>query len=168
MINFCLARMSDLDDICRLVSRAVDKMNKMKIHQWDDKYPLRSDFAADIENNQLFIGRLKGKTAVIYTLNQECDDDYLNGTWQYNVPYYIVHRLCVDPDFQGKGIAKETMLHIEEELRKTGTCAIRLDVFGENPIALTLYGNLGYITAGFADWRMGRFYLMEKLIEEID
>ena len=166
MIDFRPAYADDLDDICMLVSRAVKKMNELNIHQWDELYPTREDFSEDIGKNQLYIGCCKGKSAVIYTLNKEYDDDYLNGSWQHNVPFYVIHRLCVDPAFQHKGIARETMLHIEDELRKTGTCAVRLDVFSENPIALKLYGSLGYITAGFAQWRMGTFYLMEKLIEK--
>lgn len=166
MIDFRPARPDDLDIICKLVSRAVQRMNALNIHQWDEIYPARKDFSEDIEKNQLYIGFQKGKPAVIYTLNKEYDDDYLNGSWQYNVPFYVIHRLCVDPDFQHKGIAKETMLHIENELRKTGTCAVRLDVFSENPIALKLYGSMGYATAGFAQWRKGMFYLMEKLIEK--
>ncbi len=30
--------------------------------------------------------------------------------------------------------------------------------------ALKLYKNLGYKIVGYADWRMGRFYLMEKFL----
>lgn len=69
-------------------------------------------------------------------------------------------------DFQNKGIAKTTMQHIETELRQLGVDAIRLDAFTENPYALSLYENLGYKIVGYADWRKGRFYLMEKCIDE--
>lgn len=40
----------------------------------------------------------------------------------------------------------------------------RLDAFTENPFALKLYDNLGYSRVGYADWRKGRFYLMEKYL----
>lgn len=42
--------------------------------------------------------------------------------------------------------------------------AIRLDVFSRNPYSQRLYARAGYVQTGIADWRMGRFYLMEKYI----
>lgn len=57
------------------------------------------------------------------------------------------------------------MKHIEAELRQCNIEAIRLDVFSENPYALKLYQNMGFIKTGHADWRKGRFYLMEKYIK---
>lgn len=40
--------------------------------------------------------------------------------------------------------------------------SIRLDVFTKNPYAQKLYRKNGYQVRGFADWRKGRFDLMEK------
>lgn len=51
---------------------------------------------------------------------------------------------------------------MEEELNAIGIHSIRLDVFSQNPHALKLYDSMGYARTGYADWRMGRFYLMEK------
>lgn len=102
---------------------------------------------------------------VVYVLNKECDERYENGEWQYiGADYNVVHRLCVSPDYQNKGIANTTLLHIERELGVLGMKAIRLDVFCENPYALKLYSNNGYHKVGNAYWRKGKFLLMEKLI----
>ena len=40
--------------------------------------------------------------------------------------------------------------------------SVRLDVFTKNPFAQKLYRNNGYKVRGYADWRKGRFDLMEK------
>ena len=74
----------------------------------------------------------------------------------------LFHRLCVNPAYQNRGIAKDTLSHIEQELRKSNIEAVRLDAFSENPYALSLYQKAGYEKVGVADWRKGRFYLMEK------
>lgn len=78
--------------------------------------------------------------------------------------YRVIHRLCVNPVYQNRGIAAQTLSHIEEELQKSGIKAVRLDVFSKNPFALSLYLGNGYEKVGFADWRKGSFYLMEKLL----
>ena len=54
------------------------------------------------------------------------------------------------------------MLEAESIAKNNGIKAIRLDAFTENPVALSLYEKLGYSIAGYADWRKGRFALMEK------
>ena len=74
----------------------------------------------------------------------------------------IVHRLCVNPQYQNIGIGTKTMMKIEDMVKKMGVNSIRLDAFTENPQALRLYEKLGYTTTGYADWRKGRFALMEK------
>ena len=74
----------------------------------------------------------------------------------------MILKLCVNPIFQNKGIAKSTLLHIERQLIAKGIHVIRLDVFSNNPFAIKLYHSLGYSEVGYADWRKGRFFLMEK------
>lgn len=164
-IKYRLAALTDLDKICTLVSTAIEEMLRQKINQWDGLYPTREDIKADIENQQLYVGMVKHQIAVIYTINQAFDEEYKNGDWKRkDEPFFVVHRLCVHPAFQNQGIARNALLHIEATLNAMGIHAIRLDVFSQNPHALKLYHHLGYTKTGHADWRKGRFYLMEKYI----
>ena len=165
MIDYRLATMEDLDRIYNMVNCAIDKMISQNILQWDHVYPTKEDFQKDIEEKQLYLGLADNEIAVIYVLNLEYDDEYKNGNWKYTgTSFYIIHRLCVNPSFQNMGFGKSTLLHIEDELLHMGIYWIRLDVFSENPYALNLYRNFGYNAVGYADWRKGRFLLMEKQI----
>lgn len=106
---------------------------------------------------------MDGKIAVIYAINKEYDEQYNNGKWKYlDSEYRIIHRLCVNPLFQNKGVAKQALSFVEKELKGEGVETIRLDVFSENPFALSLYQKNGYEEVGIANWRKGKFYLMEK------
>lgn len=164
-IEYRIACPEDLKEICDLVRHATEKMIAQDILQWDELYPDEEILCRDIDRKQLNVGIIDKKIAVMYVLNIECDDEYKNGQWRHgDKPYGIIHRLCVNPVFQNKGIARTTMLHIESEALARGFQAIRLDVFTGNPIALKLYTDLGYCRAGYADWRKGRFYLMEKYL----
>lgn len=162
-LQYRKATLHDLEEIYSLVSRAVDVMISHNILQWDELYPAKEDFREDINNNHLYVGLAHGRIAVVYALNQECEQEYQNGCWKYpDKPYYVVHRLCVHPDLQHRGIAKHTLLYIEAELLQKDTHAIRLDAFSNNPFSLRLYHSLHYSRVGYADWRKGKFYLMEK------
>lgn len=163
ILKYRKATLDDLEEIWNIVGNSIDVMEENNIFQWDNLYPLKEDFQKDIVKNQLYLGLANDQIAVLYVLNQECDKEYENGDWKFKEEeFYIVHRLCVNPDFQNRGIARHTLLHIEKQLKSKGIYVIRLDVFQNNPYAIRLYDSLGYSKAGYADWRKGRFYLMEK------
>lgn len=164
-IEYRLACLSDINEVMELVKDSIIAMEKNKIFQWDHLYPTEEDFLEDIKHESLYIGLNEGKIVVIYALDQQCDEAYKNGKWRYpDTEYFTIHRLCVNAHFQNMGIGKRAMHFIEEKLRTKGIQVIRLDVFGQNPYALHLYENMGYYKVGCADWRKGRFFLMEKHI----
>lgn len=163
MIEYRIGKSEDLDEICSLVKAAIANMDASGIHQWDELYPTREDLADDINKEQLLVGTVDDVIAVICVVNQECDVEYDNGKWQYpDDRYCVIHRLCVNPAFQHQGLARRTIEYAEKQIREDGFQSVRLDAFSENPWALKLYDSHGYKAVGFADWRKGRFYLMEK------
>lgn len=164
-LRFRAGTMEDLPEIVALAGSAVAHMEAQKIYQWDARYPTEQDFAEDIRRGELTVGHLNGSIAVVYVLNQTCDEQYRNGKWKNpEMPYLVLHRLCVDPAYQNRGLAGRTMAHIEDVVREKGIGNIRLDVFSENPSALRLYDRCGFSRVGTTEWRMGRFYLMEKWV----
>lgn len=152
----------DIDEIMELIREAIVLMDSMGIHQWDELYPCRQDLISDLGN--LFVGEEDGRIAVIFVINRECDEQYFDYEWEYE-NWFIIHRLCVHPDFQNRGIAKEAVMKAYDVVRQRGGDSLRLDAFSKNPYALRLYEKLGFKTRGYADLRMGRFVLMEKGIE---
>ena len=56
------------------------------------------------------------------------------------------------------------MQYIEKAAKDVGIKSLRLDVLSSNPYAVKLYKKLNYTIAGIAEYRKGKFYLMEKKI----
>ena len=132
---------------------------------WDDEYPSRAILENDVAEGNLFVGTLGERIAACYVINDEYDEDYVNGNWQYpDTRYRFGHRLCVDVRLQGKGLASQVMEHVEEQLRADGVESFRFEAFAENPVSLALYEKHGYTCVGEMHWDMGVFYLMEKLL----
>ena len=162
-IKYRHALESDIDEICALVKNAVFTMEKNGIYQWDEIYPAKEDFLCDLNNGNLFVGTVEGEIAVLFVLNKCQDEAYFFAQWSYKGENFcVIHRLCVNPKFQNQGLASQTIKYIEEKLIQEGVKAIRLDVFTQNPFALKLYEKNGFHKTGAADWRMGKFVLMEK------
>ena len=165
-LTFRPGRMADLAEICALVQAAIAEMERHGIHQWDARYPDETVLRGDLAAQTMTVGLCGGRIAVIYAVSEECDPAYRTGRWlRPETPWRVLHRLCVHPDFQRRGIARQAVLHAEQALVRCGIGALRMDVFAENPYALRLYGALGYRKAAEVRFRMGRFYLMEKYLE---
>lgn len=117
---------------------------------------------------EITVDNSEGKSSdliAVYVINQFFDEDYDKCEWDFDKQSScIIHRFCVLPKYQNKGLAKIILNHIENQSREMGYKAIRLDAFTLNPYALRLYYNNGYEERGYADWRMGRFVLMEKTL----
>lgn len=162
-MEFRQGTMDDLKSICSLIAEAIETMEKQGIHQWDEIYPTREDFANDITNGTLYTVTEESWLIAIYTISTEYEPEYLNAEWKCNGEMTcIIHRLCVSPEVQNRGIGKIVLNHIENQLQNMGFKSVRLDVFSENPYAISMYEKNGYIRCGYADWRKGRFWLMEK------
>ena len=76
--------------------------------------------------------------------------------------FILIHRICVNPKFQNKGIATQTLKYIETYCKTNGYGTIRIDCFTDNPYSLKLYDKAGYLVVGYANWRKGKFELREK------
>ncbi len=157
------ANINQTEEVFSIFSAAINHMEEEGIHQWDSIYPDKTVITEDIVRKQLYTGVIDGKIAVCFVLSEDYDEEYKNGQWQWpESKFCIIHRLCVSPDFQNKGIAAETLKYIENLCKSQGYDSIRLDCFTENPYSRKLYDKAGYSVVGYADWRKGRFELREK------
>jgi len=160
-----LAVSDEINPIMSLVIDAIQKMEKEGIHQWDEIYPTKEIFSADIAAGSLFAARMENGVVGIMVLNDEQSQEYNSLSWNddHGKPL-IIHRLCVSPTFQGQGVAKQLMSFAEEYARVNKYSSIRLDAFINNRISVRLYDSLGYRRTGIVLFRKGEFYCFEKVL----
>lgn len=164
-MEYRLATKKDINNICRLIQEAVGEMLLHGIDQWDELYPTKEDFLKDIEENSLYLAIKDEQIAALYVISKEEDEAYRYAQWaSKDETAFVLHRFCVSPEFQNKGIGREVLRYIEKQVLDMGYQSIRLDVFSVNPFAQKLYRKNGYVAKGSAEWRKGRFDLMEKIL----
>jgi len=157
------AKMKDLDTVFALVSLCTKHMLTQKIDQWDSLYPSHAILKRDIENESLFLAETLDHIVAIIVLNESQEPEYSDIDWQYtNGKPLIIHRLCVHPETQGKGIATKLMAFAENYAREKHHSTIRLDAFQANPIAVALYEKRGYRKVGVVRFRKGLFDCFEQ------
>ena len=153
----------DVDDVLALVRGCVDRMRRHGIEQWDDLYPDRETIGEDLSAGEAFVAI--GETGLVgyVALGASQDPEYADVPWAFTAdPTVVVHRLMVDPGYQGRGFAKMLMGFAESHALTSGYRTVRLDAFVGNPAALHLYDRLGYRDAGSIRHRTGDFRCFEK------
>ena len=162
-MDFAIARQEDLPELVSLFQAATRQMDAQGVFQWDELYPDEGILSEDVARGNMTICTIEERIAVAFMLDFCEDSDYESADWRYcERDIVVLHRLCVHPDFQGRGVARQTMDDLESEVRARGRKTIRLDAFSQNPTALHLYESRGYRKAGEIMYRKGLFYLYEK------
>ena len=64
----------------------------------------------------------------------------------------VIHTLVVHPDCAGRGLARAFVAFCEEESRRQGKKAVRLDTYEGNLPANTMYPKFGYSLAGATEF----------------
>jgi len=82
------------------------------------------------------------------TLTTEPSPEYAAVGWDLNEPSIVVHRMVVDPEARGQGLAKLLMHYAEELARSRKMVAIRLDTNTQNRAMRELLNTLRYHYAG--------------------
>ncbi len=161
---------SHIPSIMQLIERVIKRHAEQGIEQWDEIYPDAACFARDIGNHTqrgLFYHPASGDSELvgIVSINEYQDPEYDEVEWELDDPCpLLVHRLSLDPAWQGKGLASLLMNYVEEYARENGYASIRLDAYTGNQASLDLYTRLGYRVRGTVRYRKGLFVCFEKSV----
>jgi ribosomal protein S18 acetylase RimI-like enzyme len=157
------ASSADIPEIMALIRATVNKMIAGGLYQWDEHYPNLDIITDDIKTGNLFKISEEDRIAGVMVLNEQYSPAYNDLAWEdERGKYLIVHRLCVHPDYQGKGYSKKLMLFAGEHATKNGYSSIRLDTHTGNQRALALYDSLNYRRVGTVTFDKGLFQCFEK------
>lgn len=110
------------------------------------QHPTDEMIRAYICNGSMYYSEKDGSLLSAVAVTPQAED-YHDSAW--SVPLEddevsVVHLLCVAPEWQGKGIARDTMGRIIEMSREMGKRAVRLDALACNTPAHRLYESLGF------------------------
>ena len=143
-----LATISDLPAIMEITNTAVALLNAEGNFQWNDKYPIESDFTNDIKDETLWVALVDDAVAGFAALTTDQPDEYKNVGWDVTQVSIVPHRLAVSPNFRGKGIAQALMSQAEELARLKGYREVRVDTNSINAAMNGVFKKMGYQFAG--------------------
>lgn len=154
MIKIRKATENDIDNINDIYKKVIVDLNKKKIDMlWGDVYPF-CEIEYDIKDNNMYIIELDDLIVGSYVLSDFDDPDYHEIKWNNNTNFVYLNRLVINPKFQGKGIAKEVLKLIEEDMKNNNYETIRLTVYEHNLPAIKLYEKFGFTRINEGFWQL--------------
>lgn len=161
------AESSDIKDIMTIVKKVVPLMRASGNYQWSDDYPNPEVFQEDIDKDQLWVGIMDSKVVSVIAITNEQSPEYSDVGWDLNEDALVTHRLAVDPDLQGAGLARTMMNYAEKLAKERGIHVLRVDTNSENKATQALFPKLGYEYSGIISLRKNpdlRYFCYEKRI----
>lgn len=135
----------DINTIIEITKACAIHMQSVGIFQWNEHYPNRLAFENDLKRGELYVFTASKKVIGTIVVSTLMDEVYKPVKWLSSSDKSIyVHRLCVHPNFQGKGCAQQLMDFTENVARKNNYDSIRLDTFSQNKRNQKFYERRGY------------------------
>lgn len=145
MLQIRAAREEDLTRIDEIFEKSRQFMAENgNPTQWTQGFPNSSQIAPEIAKSRAFVlfdDANPDLVVGVFTLGSyESAYDKLEGTWSYNEPYVVVHRLAGE---RGYGIGKFVFNHVMEKYPY-----IRIDTHKNNKVMLGLMDKLNFKYCG--------------------
>lgn len=162
-----IARQNDMEAIMMVVKQVVEVMNKQGSFQWDDTYPLVSDYQKDLRREELYVYQESEAILAVCTISKRGHEEYDQIAWTAHDFALTIKRLAVNPNARGKGIADQFFQFAEKVARELGTSHLTTDTFAENQYAQQLFKRNGFnfVQARIDEQEAAELYYFEKALK---
>ncbi|MBQ6126762.1 MAG: GNAT family N-acetyltransferase [Erysipelotrichaceae bacterium] len=150
-----MIRLAEKDDLIRLKSFYDDVIDYQRYDScgaaWTkDVYPSVNDLKRHLENDLFYILEEREKIAGAACISLHEEENYRNAPWSLNLKeeeIAVLHLMAIHPSRRGKGLSKELLSFIIENISGK-VKAIHLDVIEGNNRAAELYEKAGFRSVG--------------------
>jgi predicted amidohydrolase/GNAT superfamily N-acetyltransferase len=161
-------KISEINQIFQIYVNGKNDLEKNGIYQWTNNYPTRSIIESDLKKDVLFVLKNGKEIIGVINISEEQELEYETINWEFdNSRVLVIHRLVIDPKYQGKGYARILMDYAEKFATKNNYSSIRLDAYSQNKRVIEFYNKRKYFIRGNVNFpeREYPFHCMEKEIK---
>ncbi len=125
-----LLELKDIERVNEIIDMAKAYFKSCGSPQWQNGYPNKETLASDLELGVGYVledeGCVVGYAAII--LDDDPNYSYIEqGKWIYDEPYGVMHRICIDNSYKGKGYAHELFKKFESLCLEHHRYVMRID-----------------------------------------
>lgn len=136
---------NDLKRVMEIKNEVVPVMRNAGNTQWSDEYPDIERFTGDLSDGSLYVYEEDEHVKGFVVADDDHPEPYRDLPWELTRSVSAaMHRMAVDPNFQGHGIAKKMIVSVEEMLASKGYKGIHTDTSLENEKMQMRFEKNGY------------------------
>ncbi len=157
-MEFRKAELRDLEVIMSIIRKAQDQFKKDGIDQWQNNYPNEDIIKSDIEKEESYVllkdNTIVGTVYLSFTGESDYDKIY-QGQWLTEGPYAVIHRVAVELDLRGQGLASRVMEFAVNKCKDRGFNSIKVDTHKDNKPMQRLLDKYGFKYCGLIYLKSG-------------
>ena len=125
---------SDIDAMMELFHQAQAYFKKSNIDQWQNNYPNPEQLKIDINKGNSYVFYEQKVIGTMYfAIEEEPTYAYIEGKWKtHDQPYAVIHRIVIDENLKGRGLAKELLDYAIEHCHQQSIQSLRIDTHDDN------------------------------------
>lgn len=145
-----LADMSELDDCFEIIRHGRAFQEEQGFIQWTDSYPTYEMIREDIALSRGYVITVNSKLAgyMCIEFGGEPLYDNIDGAWEKDAPFAVMHRMAFHADYRGKGMSDIAFALLEQVCMARGIWYIRVDTDAFNKRMLHIFEKNGYTYRG--------------------
>lgn len=128
-------RDEDIPRVMEIIKQAQDYFKERNIDQWQNGYPSEEVIKEDIQREWSYVLKDKGNIVATAAISFEGEPTYneiYNGEWLSYGEYAVIHRICVDNEYKGAGLASQILASAENLCIAKRVNSIKIDTHKEN------------------------------------
>ncbi|WP_297517948.1 GNAT family N-acetyltransferase [uncultured Clostridium sp.] len=132
---FRKSELKDVDKIMHIINQAQEYIKSQDIDQWQNGYPNSETIKDDIKNGVSYVLEEEGNivaTTVISFDGEPTYDKIYDGAWLSNYNFAVIHRIAVNNDYKGRGLAGKLIKETENFCKEKNLKSIRIDTHTKN------------------------------------
>ena len=129
-----LVKIHEVDKAMEIINVAKKHLKQQGINQWQLGYPDYKCIRQDIKEKKGFFIADEDKILGYLCIDYDGEPAYsrLNGVWQNDGKYVVVHRMAFTENARGKGVSDTVLDLVEEMSKQKGIYSFRVDTDADN------------------------------------
>ncbi|MGM9567578.1 MAG: GNAT family N-acetyltransferase [Clostridia bacterium] len=129
MYHLEYAKAEDIEICSQIIEDGKQFQRQQGFVQWTDDYPNRGTICRDVREHKGYVVKSNGVIAgyMCVDFSGEPAYDSIEGHWQSDKEYAVIHRMAFHRDFRGTGLADLTFGLIEKACLEKDVRYIRVD-----------------------------------------
>lgn len=161
------AKKSQINTIWEIIKDAIKRRKDDGSTQWQEGYPNKTTIEEDIRDKSAYV-LIEDDIVMAYVsikINDEPAYEKIDGKWLTNSDFLVLHRVAVDKNCIGKGIATKIFELVENKAKEQKIYSIKVDTNFDNEPMLRIFKKLNYQYCGKVFFGTSERMAFEKVIE---